>query len=466
MYFINRDWTAGPLSKTVRHFPGVSMLEWFQALWQPGGLETAQQTLGCREGRLESICTSGHPPPRTLEDLRNLIRIVWWADHHFRMDERSIRIFVADLWYETAYYFVEDAVVAENPERWSYIVHDDWRLPDADDHIDDVPPFVSPVPVRLPHSPPATGSPGATYLLVTHLPAKHDGLAWDSPDQIPGVRLPQLVDVLPTLDTDGLGQDLVCLQGLIEPGDADLTPALDRRSRLPADLDEFPDDEQANDQTLFHVGRHLAQMCFYSDEYSGYRQWFAFDDIWAASHRDLATSLVHYAFHWDPLCARRHDFYEPCVTEGAIELDLLWTDSVRDYETYDEPAILELLQHPAPTVDALLPDGEGEKRVLVIVKAHTNSDPVIVGVIGLLLNTPSPGMVDIRLLRSVSDRPDAPSRALKAICWALRLEGFERVTLLTRILQPRQLAKVLRHQVVERNGRIDVHLSEISRPFR
>ncbi|MFI6483029.1 hypothetical protein ACIBH1_34225 [Nonomuraea sp. NPDC050663] len=456
VYFINRDWTAGPLGKTVRHFPGVSMLEWFQALWQPGGLEAAQQALGCRERRLESLCTSGHPPPRTLADVRNLIRLCWWADHTFLMDERSIRIFVNDLWYETAYYFVEDAAVAESPERWSSIVHEGWRLPDADDRIDDVPPFVSPVPVRSPRSP-MTSGPGATYLLVTHLSAKHEGLAWDSPDRIPGVRLPQLVDALPAIDTDELSRDLVSLQGLIEPGDAGLAPALDRRSRLP--------NEQENDRTLINVGRHMAQMCLHSDESTGYRQWFAFDDIWAAAHPDLAASLVHYAYHWDPLCSRRHDEYQPCLQEGAIELDLRWTDSVRDRESYDDAAILELAKHSVPTVDALLPDGEGDKRFLVIVAPGTDRTPSVVGVIGLLLNAPSPATIDIRFLHTVSDRPDTPSRAFKAICWALRLEGFERATLLTRILEPRQLAKMLRHQVIERNGRIDVHLSEISQPF-
>ena len=36
------------------------------------------------------------------------------------------------------------------------------------------------------------------------------------------------------------------------------------------------------------------------DEYFGYQQWFLFDDVWAASHPELAASLLRYAIDWDP----------------------------------------------------------------------------------------------------------------------------------------------------------------------
>jgi hypothetical protein len=33
----------------------------------------------------------------------------------------------------------------------------------------------------------------------------------------------------------------------------------------------------------------------------GYQQWYLFDTAWAATHPDLARSLLRYANHWDPL---------------------------------------------------------------------------------------------------------------------------------------------------------------------
>ncbi|GAA1023032.1 hypothetical protein Aple_096220 [Acrocarpospora pleiomorpha] len=50
----------------------------------------------------------------------------------------------------------------------------------------------------------------------------------------------------------------------------------------------------------------MTQMSIHMDGFFGCRQWFFFDDVWAAAHPDLATSLMHYGVHWDPRCLRGH----------------------------------------------------------------------------------------------------------------------------------------------------------------
>jgi hypothetical protein len=35
-------------------------------------------------------------------------------------------------------------------------------------------------------------------------------------------------------------------------------------------------------------------------EYLGYRSWVLFDDVWAATHPDLARGMLRAASSWDP----------------------------------------------------------------------------------------------------------------------------------------------------------------------
>ncbi|GAA0989651.1 hypothetical protein GCM10009555_073960 [Acrocarpospora macrocephala] len=66
------------------------------------------------------------------------------------------------------------------------------------------------------------------------------------------------------------------------------------------------------ERTLIRQGEHMAQMSIHIDGFFGYRQWFFFDDVWAAAHPDLATSLMRYGVHWDPRCPGGHGYFEDC----------------------------------------------------------------------------------------------------------------------------------------------------------
>ncbi|MEV4325788.1 hypothetical protein ACIBK1_11960 [Microbispora rosea] len=72
-------------------------------------------------------------------------------------------------------------------------------------------------------------------------------------------------------------------------------------------LEDFvPADGRDPGRTLIRCDGHLAQMAIHMDEGSGYRQWFLFDDVWAAAHPEMAASLMRFGAHWDPRCRRRH----------------------------------------------------------------------------------------------------------------------------------------------------------------
>ncbi|MER5644591.1 hypothetical protein [Streptosporangium sp. NPDC002524] len=63
------------------------------------------------------------------------------------------------------------------------------------------------------------------------------------------------------------------------------------------------------------LGASVYSLSTIVDEYFGHRQWFVFDDVWAAAHPDLAVSLLHHGSHWDPRCHRDHGIGE-CTPRG------------------------------------------------------------------------------------------------------------------------------------------------------
>ena len=45
---------------------------------------------------------------------------------------------------------------------------------------------------------------------------------------------------------------------------------------------------------------HLVQAVIHVDQLFGYERWYLFDDVWAATHPALASSLLRCAASWDP----------------------------------------------------------------------------------------------------------------------------------------------------------------------
>ncbi|MGW2150570.1 hypothetical protein ACWCOT_40110 [Nonomuraea bangladeshensis] len=113
MYFIHRNWEAGPLCKSVRHVPGRTVLEWFRGLWEPGGLGRAHSDLNGAPYVLEWLREYGDTPPEDMVELRRRIRMQLWADNELHIDDHSIRVSSMGAHLEEAFYFVDDARAAE-----------------------------------------------------------------------------------------------------------------------------------------------------------------------------------------------------------------------------------------------------------------------------------------------------------------------------------------------------------------
>ncbi len=123
--------------------------------------------------------------------------------------------------------------------------------------------------------------------------------------------------------TDGPGahrwpHDARLLRALVTPEEDDIGPAMERYARLggyapaPAGIDRPLAHEAIHGempamlrpvrpaQSLTRLDVHITQVARYIDGFFGFDQWFLFDTQWAATHPDLACSLLRYATYWDP----------------------------------------------------------------------------------------------------------------------------------------------------------------------
>ncbi|MEV4370731.1 hypothetical protein AB0J71_26935 [Nonomuraea sp. NPDC049637] len=76
-----------------------------------------------------------------------------------------------------------------------------------------------------------------------------------------------------------------------------------------------------------------------------YEQWFFFDDRWAGAHPELASSLIWFAYHWDPLCSGDHLYLTPCSDNRLRYVAVVGDDGqthVREAQPHDEPRVWDL----------------------------------------------------------------------------------------------------------------------------
>jgi hypothetical protein len=284
-----------------------------------------QRELGANVYGLHTIFETGLPAPRTHAELRRMLKEHLYVEGRLRVDRHSVRVLTDDDDVELAYFFVDDHVVASEPDRWAYLLHEDWELPLSAHPAREA--FTPPVPVDVLTSAPPGGE-GVTYAVVITFQATCNSVGGSWPGAFPGVRLPGLAAALRAADPGALSYELCALRALIASGDEEIGPALERCNRwgpleewvpeisAPHSLahehalrlleDRVPVDGRDPGRTLIRCDRHLARMAIHMDEYFGHRQWFLFDDVWAAAHPDLAASLMRFGAHWDPRCRRKH----------------------------------------------------------------------------------------------------------------------------------------------------------------
>ncbi|MFI6026500.1 hypothetical protein [Amycolatopsis magusensis] len=263
------------------------------------------------------------PRPQSTSELRALLHKHLYVEgdaDYIRLDEHSLRVRTDDDEVELAYYFLDDEVVATAPHRLAYLVHESWPLPDQ---VGRPQPFVPEVAVTL--AAPVGADEATTYAVLLTF---YDGesLARCEPWAFPGVELPRFAQHLRATSRGEWPPELVMLRALVAPEDDAIRPALEWCNRWPGfSLDDSPwpslppQHEAAHRQAMEQVeaatyadnrrpeasqlraGRHLAQLSMHCSDVFGYQQWYLFDTLWAATHPDLAQSLLRYAHHWDPL---------------------------------------------------------------------------------------------------------------------------------------------------------------------
>jgi len=312
--FVYRSHYDGPLSKRVRVRPDASVLAWFQRGWyQRHHDQWLSAEVGDDVYGLHSIFDAAREHdlavPRTMEDLQRLLEEHLYVEDQLRMDARTVRVLTDDDEVDLAYFFIDDAAVAAAPDRMAYLMHPDWPLPSRSGGEGGFTP-----PVTVAAAAPDAGGPGTTYVVLLTI---HSALTSTPPVAFPGVRLAGLPAVLrSSTPTDAWPPELVVLRALAD--DDSIGDALARVNRWPLfalDDPPWPDADQVDvaeimarevpksrdpDRSLITVDEHIAQMAMHVDELFGYAQWFIFDDVWAASHPELAASLLRYAIDWDP----------------------------------------------------------------------------------------------------------------------------------------------------------------------
>jgi hypothetical protein len=331
VYFVYRSHYEGPLSKRVHQLPDETVLAWFRRGWTCEDPETwVEAQLGGDVYGLDSIFEAAQekdlPRPETTGELRALLHehlYVEGDENYIRLDDHSLRVRTDDDEVELAYFFLDGDVVAAAPDRLAYLLHESWRLPDQ---VSQPRPFAAEVPVTV-VTPAGTGETTTYAVFLTF----YDGesLARAQPLAFPGVGLPELARHLQAADTPRSANwppELLVLRALIAPGEDTIGPALERCNRWPGfnlnanPWPALPDEHDAAhrramemvaaaeytvdrrlEASLLRVDEHLAQLAMHCSESFGYQQWYLFDTTWAATHPNLAHSLLRYANHWDPL---------------------------------------------------------------------------------------------------------------------------------------------------------------------
>jgi hypothetical protein len=311
VYFVYRSPYEGPLSQRLRRLPDSTVLSWFQRNWHVADPdELLENELGGDVYGLssifESVAEHHLAVPRSTSELRDALHehlYVEGDEDYIRLDERSLRVRTDDDEVEVAYYFFDHPAPAD---RLAYLVHEQFPLPA---HTDAPKPFTPDVPV-LTATPPGPEDAITYAVFLTH----YDGttLARTQPWAFPGRSLPQLAAHLRmSTPQDDWGPELLVLRASIEQGEDTLGPAIQRCNRWPGfNLNTEPWPGPPADQPLaegrrpelsrLHNSEHLIQLAMHCNEFFGYQQWYLFDNAWAATHPDLAQSLLRYAGHWDP----------------------------------------------------------------------------------------------------------------------------------------------------------------------
>ncbi len=263
-----------------------------------------------------------------------------YVERRLLCQPNAIQVFTDDDELDVAYYIFDDAYLSRNQHRGAFLIRDDWELPKS---FREDGKFHSIESRRILQ--PAGGAEGFVYCAFLCEYNTGGNLEDIAPClQISGIRLPDLTDfLLSRLLPSDKGRDswpgeFLLLQHQMkklslssnrpESNKSTLLAALTECTKLPVSLvaDQIDWSNSTQDNLVFtdsgaedyrdrqskiqpnksriQVELHCAQASFHTDSWYNtdlYNRWILFDDLWAASHPNLANSILAYGNRWNVL---------------------------------------------------------------------------------------------------------------------------------------------------------------------
>jgi len=344
MKFVYRSHYAGPLSKRIVSLKEQTVLGWFQRGWKEAvatdPYDWVESECGGHVYGLASIFEAaqekGLPVPATLAELEAVLHAHLYVEggrENIRLEDGALRVLTDDDEVELAYFFFEEAYVAQHPARLAYLLNDDFPLPTA------IASGAFAPGVQLQELRPPGEGEGTTFAVLLTF---YDGqsIPGEGAFSLSGVRVPGLCDWLrksvPPQEREPWDKEgkypkswpleLRLLRAMVSDGDVTIEAALQRVNSYPLGplgegrhhklglglhSDALPEFEAAREglrhrerepqRSVLHVTPHCVQVSMHTWDAFGFSQWFLFDDLWASAQPQLAASLLRYGTQWDPM---------------------------------------------------------------------------------------------------------------------------------------------------------------------
>lgn len=279
---------------TGRHivrFDDDSILAWFQRHWNEppydGDVSLSEKLFGQSvygfEAFFESVGEHKLPVPQTDDQLGELLRSHCYAEGGMKYEPELFSVFTDDDELDLTYHFIDDRLIEREPQRFAFLTHEG-SLPTSVD------PDVN------------TDAEPHTFFFAHHPRSSADSQIWDQ--VVANATINDCAALLKEYSKD-------------EPdGEHKYWEATDLRDFLIGNKEqqrswqELLSDyikqqsgiKEAEDQSQLLNSEHIIQLHHHADNFRRpvFYQVIIFDNVWAASHPDLASSLSRYATAGSP----------------------------------------------------------------------------------------------------------------------------------------------------------------------
>ncbi len=325
-----------PNQKVIQEFDAIDVLTWFQSNWKDfeqisHSLDRLQivSNFTDRYGTAATILADFVAaiaqenltlPITKLELFELLDEYVEASDTVF--DEDFFSALTSFQGVEMAWYIFDDAYAAQNLDRVAFLLYQDFYLPEifSDQGLTPNAPF-SILPKK-------GGGQGKIFMVFNTCYVEDNLETLEEALVIEGIRVPDLIDYLGEMNLiESLPMELVIMSQLVKDYQVtDLEDLCEVLACLPFDeiaknyvfssegyynlpipwtsksQDSSNSDWQVSDHCL-QISNHFIDTLggTFPDGTALYNHWIIFDDLWAQSNPELATSILYFAASWDCL---------------------------------------------------------------------------------------------------------------------------------------------------------------------